>query len=119
GIRDGDITDGPTLRDECLGTGTESQPDPVYRIAKACTDQVRPNKIARSLQRRCEGRDVNLVDAFGGGECATEAGLGAQELEFCLEPLAECAACRWINAADGLDRDCELFDNGQADGSCP
>jgi hypothetical protein len=118
GMRHDVITDGASLRDECLGTGTDSQPDLRGRIDRYCTDQIKPNRIARDLRRKCEGRSVDLTDAFGNGYCATEAAISAADLEVCLEALVECAVCQWANATDLLNRDCDLFDDRISNGSC-
>ena len=53
-----------------------------------------------------------------------ERGLGERDLEIeeeALDRMADSAdgdARRALNALDGLKRDCDLFDNGLADGSC-
>jgi len=106
-----------TLQDECLGTGTNPQPDFADKIHRACTDPLRPNRIKRALERRCSGPDV-VSDAFGGGDCAAHLG-DLTALEGCLESLAACALCNWANETDELARDCDLFDNELPDLSCP
>ncbi len=40
-------------------------------------------------------------------------------LRACNDPLVECQICEALNAAAALQRDCDLFDNGSADSSCP
>ncbi len=74
------------------------------KLAKA--DQ----KLSGLLVKKCLG--VILPDALPGA-CATTGDLGQ-----CLVDRAECAACRLLNAADGLARDCDVFDNGAADNTC-
>ena len=68
-------------------------------------------KLHSDVQSRC----ASVSSAFP-GECD---GLGGTALGDCLERLVECRACRMINIADGLDGDCDLFDDQQANGSCP
>ena len=36
----------------------------------------------------------------------------------CLEHKVECRFCEWANAVNGLNRDCDLFDDGLANASC-
>jgi hypothetical protein len=56
----------------------------------------------------------SLFDGLSPACTATAAALGA-----CLERETRCAACRTINTADGQSINCELFDNGASDGTCP
>jgi hypothetical protein len=118
GLKTGAITSAQELQDECLGTGASAQPDPKNRIAKKCTDTLRAG-IFKNMARKCRGvEDVDLTRAFGNGDCAAEAAAGGTALEECLERIVECEVCEMWNAADGLDRRCDLFDNGLLDGSC-
>ncbi len=118
GLRAGTITSAQEIQDECLGTGSGAQPDPNGRIAKKCTDTIRPS-IFTTVAKKCRSAaGVDLVRAFGNGECATEAGTGGTALEACLERIVECEVCEMWNAADGLTRNCDLFDNGVEDDSC-
>ncbi len=105
------------LQDLCLGVGAVAQPDDKGKIAKKCTNPEK-SSIFKDLDKKCEGKGVDLVEVFGGGSCADAAALGGVPLAQCLEALTECEVCKWANRTDGLDRDCDLFDNGVADDSC-
>ncbi len=37
----------------------------------------------------------------------------------CIDLLVECQVCEALTVADALQWDCDLFDNGSADSSCP
>jgi hypothetical protein len=117
-LRLGLIATAQDLEDLCLGVGASAQPDLGGRIAKKCTDVLRAG-IFKNMARKCRGVDgVDLTRAFGNGDCAAEAAAGGIELEECLEWIVECEVCEMWNAADGLGRRCDLFDNGLLDGSC-
>lgn len=105
----GPIDSADALRDACLGVGAAGQPDDKGKIAKRCSD---PEKgIARQVENKCVGE--NLGTLFPGCGTTTVA-----ETAVCMDELASCRVCKAINAADGLDRDCDLFDDGALDGSC-
>ena len=63
------------------------------------------------LPRRCA--ETDLPEAFPG--CDTN---DPGELAACLDRLVECRFCGAVNVVDGLDRDCDLFDDAMANGSC-
>ncbi len=90
------------LQDECLGAnGTASGvPDPKGKIAQKCD-------FAGTISKKCPNQDL-----FPGCPGVHP------NLNACLDAIVECAFCRAINSIDGLDRDCDEFDNGVADGSC-
>jgi hypothetical protein len=100
------------LGDLCLGTGASGQPDPKGKIAKACGD---PDKgIVKDLAKQCaaQGQDLTaLVPPCGNADPLATA--------QCLDIRVECRVCLALNEADDLERDCDLFDNGAADASCP
>ena len=50
------------------------------------------------------------------GECS---GATTGTLAGCLDERVECRVCLAINAIDGLSVDCDLFDDGAANSSCP
>ncbi|HYC00759.1 MAG TPA: hypothetical protein VEC57_16620 [Candidatus Limnocylindrales bacterium] len=66
--------------------------------------------LAGAVAGTCEGVDLATVFA---GSCAA-----APDLAACVEERARCRACRRARGSDGLDVDCEIFDNGAADGTC-
>jgi cysteine-rich repeat protein len=97
------------MRDLCLGTGTASQPDPRGKVARSCSHPTRGLK--KALDKRCSNQ--NLTALFPTCGSATSAGTAA-----CLDRMISCRTCMALNAVNGLDRDCELFDDGLANGSC-
>lgn len=70
-------------------------------------------KVAGVRAKACAA--LALATAFP-GTCAGETGPAFDE---CIGVRAACRMCRTFVAADALARDCDLFDNGAADGSCP
>jgi hypothetical protein len=40
-------------------------------------------------------------------------------LESCLDRFADCGACAVVRGVDGVATDCDAFDDGAANGSCP
>jgi cysteine-rich repeat protein len=103
------IDSGSDLRDRCLGVGTAAQPDPKKKVARACTD---PKKgIQKVLDRSCSGLSLTaLLPTCGSASSSATAA--------CLDRRVSCRACLAINAANGIQRDCELFDDGAANNSC-
>ena len=87
---------------ECMGF------DPKGKIDKACGTQL-DDKIDKS----CAGLDYATLFP---GDCSGEATLS--DFERCVDSLVECQVCLALNEADGLNRDCDLFDDGLANGSC-
>jgi hypothetical protein len=85
----------------CMGA------DPKGKILKACV-----TKLGAKIGGRCTG--VDTAAAFPG--CNT-GDLG--ELGVCVDRWVECRVCQALNEADGLDRDCDLFDDTLDNDSCP
>ena len=105
GLKRGFVRSAAELQDVCLGTGA-AQPDPSGgTIAKFCTTQPVP-----LLQSRCVDKGVALEVAFPGCSAADIAGAAA-----CFDTRIRCRVCGLLNAVDGLARDCDLFDDGDAD----
>ncbi len=89
------------LEQECLGIGTSRIPDPKGKISKKCGGDF-------DLGKKCSLGNVD--DLIPG--CAP--GVNAA----CIDQKIECRVCLALNALDGLNRDCDLFDDGGANGSC-
>lgn len=108
GMKDALILTSADLRDRCL---TPSIPDAKGKIAK------RIAKLEADVGKFCGESVADLGTLFPGlpaGTChATVA-----ELADCVEERVECRVCQTLNAADGMDRDCDEFDNGALDSSC-
>ena len=43
----------------------------------------------------------------------------AAQLAACLDALVKCQVCLALNQANALNRDCDDFDDGVVNGSCP
>jgi uncharacterized repeat protein (TIGR03806 family) len=69
--------------------------------------------IAVETARSCAGQP--LATLFPGA-CALADGAALAE---CLHERSRCQFCRQLESADGLTIDCDGFDDGAADGSCP
>ncbi len=102
GLKDATVHDALTLAD-CMGQ------DPKGKIAKACQ-----SKLKAKLDSKCAG----TLDVFPGCNDPNAPGT-TQELADCLDRLVECRVCLGLNAADNLARDCDDFDDGALNGSCP
>jgi cysteine-rich repeat protein len=70
-------------------------------------------KLGADIDKQCAG--VDTAAAFPGG-CA---GREAAELAACIDRLVECRVCLMLGGIDGLGADCDLFDDGAVNGSCP
>ncbi len=84
------------------------------RVAKAV------GRVAGQLVAKCPGGNLDAIFP-GMVEICTRYTLGtdANDLGTCSGLRMSCRACRTMNAAHGLDRDCDLYDNGAVDGTCP
>ncbi|MEO6026050.1 MAG: DUF4215 domain-containing protein [Candidatus Binatia bacterium] len=101
GLKRGFVTTSVELQATCLGTGT-SQPDPSGgKIASTCT-----TVSAKKIEGSCVSRGVALASAFPGCGAATSAGLAG-----CVDERLRCRFCTLLNDVDGLNRDCDLFDD--------
>ncbi len=81
--------------------------DPRGLIAKVCGA-----KLAQEINDHCSGVDTSL--AIPG--CGTP---DLAQLATCVDRLVGCELCLALNAADNLVRDCDDFDDGLSNGSCP
>jgi hypothetical protein len=68
-----------------------------------------------TLNQECEAT-TSTANSFSGGVCNGLTGSAAQD---CIVRRVRCRACLMINAFDGITSDCDTFDNGTADASCP
>ena len=107
GLRDGTITDAASLSAVCLGVGATQQPDPNSVILANCGAA-----IARDVSQHCGGAD--LLAAFPPCDAADASGVA-----LCLSRESACAVCQVLRDVDGLSRDCDQFDDGNAsNGTC-
>jgi len=84
--------------------------DPKGRVGRACDPQA--GAIEKAIRKKCA--TVDLIAAFPG--CATS---DPDQLARCLDETVACQVCRMLNEADGLSRDCDDFDDGAPNVSCP
>lgn len=68
--------------------------------------------VATTLVERCVDVSVDPATAFPGA-CASAPDVGA-----CIEDRVRCRTCRAVVATDGLDDDCDGYDDGALNGSC-
>jgi len=105
GTKAGAIVDAAGVETRCL---TPTLPDPKGQIARAVRG------LTGEVTTKCAGLDPAVL--FPG------AGLGAGDssaLAERVEALVECRVCRALNRALGLARDCDQFDDGALNASCP
>ncbi len=102
GLKDATVHDALTLAD-CMGQ------DPKGGIEKDCV-----TKLTDKVGKSCTGLDYATLFP---GECSGEATLA--DFESCLEARVECRVCLALNEADNLARDCDEFDDGAFNASCP
>ena len=87
------------LQNACLEGGI---PDPKRKIQRKCA------RIHIAIHGICGG--FSRIALFPG--CDTSR-------DHCIEERVACEVCQALNEIDVLTVDCDLFDNGIADGSCP
>ncbi len=84
-------------------------PDPTGKIQKECVD-----KLGAMIDKKCmRKKGVVLSVAFPPFDPN-----GGSTLRAFVDRVIECEACKAINQADALSRDCDLFDDGMANASC-
>ena len=110
GLKDGTVIDAATM-EACLNSVTA---DVRGRVLKAA------GTLESLLTVKCPAGD--LVGLFPGlssicavyGDTTTATGIASCGIE-----RVECRLCRIVDTAYGLDRDCDLYDDNTANGSCP
>jgi glycerophosphoryl diester phosphodiesterase len=97
------------------GRGDSIAADVKGKVAKACDPGT--GKIKTTIDKKC----VADLGAFAGCNDPNGPLPSAGELATCIDRLVECEVCLALNAADDLYHyhDCDLFDDGEANGSCP
>ncbi len=71
--------------------------------------------LTTKLFKACSTTDI--ATAFP-GDCSSAVDLSG-DLITCLNRLVECRVCLALNEVDNLARDCDGFDDGVSNGSCP
>ncbi len=108
GLATGTVSEAASLASQCLAAIDADGRD---RIARAGL------KLGQIVTKRCGGGSGGFLATSFAGACAGAADTTANFVP-CVENALRCRACRLVAAADGLDADCDLFDDGQAQGSC-
>ncbi len=107
GMKLGTITDSASLEAECLPLS--GIPDPKGKIAK------RVGKLSTDTDKNCAA--VTRPPLFPGACSVVATTIG--DFVDCVEAATECRVCKALNASDGTATDCDLFDDGVANNSCP
>jgi hypothetical protein len=95
--------DAATLQDACLGTGANRIPDTKGKISKKCG-----NGLGGTIGKNCGTTNNDALFA----PCA------GRDLGACIDQKIDCEVCKALNALDGLDRNCDQFDDGVMNDSC-
>ena len=107
----GQISSSEDLERLCLQSDpndpSTGQGDPRGKIAKECD-----SKLQDKIQKKCFDKSVDLSVAFPGFDP------NSGTLKDFVEVMVECEVCLYWNNIDGLDRNCDLFDDGVVNGSC-
>jgi hypothetical protein len=105
----GTIMNDTDLVSVCLGP---PQPDPNGKIAK------RVGKITSVVTDKCAGKGITPVGGSFPGECTAEPD---GTFDDCIKTRASCRFCLAVKVSDDIDSplDCDQFDDGAANGSCP
>jgi len=83
-----------------------------------CMGWDRKSNIARCVTRLAEKIDVNC-ECVALGQAIPGACFDSPEPAICLGNLTACRSCLLLNEADDLNQDCDAFDDGLINGSCP
>lgn len=115
GLRLGTIQNTPAQR-ACLGV------DLAGRVAKACdrldtqpSGKEQRDKLRNDLQRTCLDNGVPLETAIPGCGVAADR----EATHACLGASIRCRTCVLLDRVDRLAADCDLFDDGNLNFSCP
>ena len=95
------------LQNACLGTNSTSETIPGDKIAKDCK-----TKVDQAIDKKCLDLPTGLFPGCG-------TSVSKVDLQICVDEAVECEVCKLLNEIDGLSRDCDEFDDGIANGSCP
>ena len=87
-----------------------------------------PNSVTADPKGKIAKRVLKLNDIITVKKCAAEtvsstfpgscSAVTLNGLAFCLDARAECRLCLAINAIDGLNVNCDMFDDGTSNESC-
>ena len=104
------IADAQSLEDSCFQAVLD---DSKGKIASACAG-VAGKGIDGAVAKKCVGKGVSDAALDAAFPCAASPVAAAD-----LDRISRCEVCQYLDAADALARDCDLFDDGLANGTCP
>ncbi len=107
GLKSGAVVDAATLDAAC---GSFAQIDGTGKA------QARLTKLVVDVGAACNAATIGLATLFPGLDPGCHA--NGVALGGCVAERTRCRACLALNDADGQHIDCDLFDDGAADGSC-
>jgi cysteine-rich repeat protein len=71
-------------------------------------------KLMLDFIGRCSTAELaQLIPGFCG------QAVGVLDFGLCMDSIVRCRTCLLVNSINGLDEDCDGFDNGIVDGTCP
>jgi hypothetical protein len=110
GLKDESIIDGPTFT-ACLAI---VKTDIRGRLSKATA------KTLKTLNSKCPGGDLGAIFPGAVSVCAAYSlPTSTAGMSECVGSRELCRVCRIVNGAHGLSDDCDAFDDGVGNGSCP
>ncbi len=83
-----------------------------------CIGWDRKSNIARCVERLVQKINTNC-ECVALGRAIPGACFDSTEPATCLGNLTACRSCLMLNQADDLNQDCDAFDDGVVNGSCP
>jgi len=102
---------------ETLYAGAEDPFDDATDL-ELCMGWDRKSNIARCVERLAEKIDTNCECVLL-GQAMPGACFDSPEPAICLGNLTACRSCLMLNEAGDLNQDCDAFDDGLVNGSCP
>ena len=116
--------------ESCVKLGLKAQTITSAAGVQACLDAIPADargRIARAtslvqtlLTLKCPAGNLDTIFPGLTGICGVYAqGTDAAGLAGCSNDRLKCRICRIFDLAYALDRDCDLFDDAAANGSCP
>lgn len=119
----------------CMKRGLKDETITAGAGLDACLDVIHTDvrsRISKSVERvekklasaTCTATPSTFFPELDGpGELCDLYGLavppGATDLATCLRNRMKCRVCRIVNGAQALSRDCDQFDDGSVNGTCP
>jgi hypothetical protein len=80
--------------------------------------QKKQDKLNSDVGASCAGTTSALTVLFPGLAANPTCTVSANAVATCLSNAARCRVCKALNTADGMNIDCDLFDDGANNSSC-